>query len=152
MESAKQYIENNHSRILEELFGLIRIPSVSARPEHKKDMKSAAEYITRCLLDAGADKAITMETAGIPVVYGEKLLSDDLPTILVYGHYDVQPADPQELWKSPPFEPEVRDEKIYGRGADDNKGQFFIQLKAFEYIHKTGQLACNVKFIIEGEE
>jgi acetylornithine deacetylase/succinyl-diaminopimelate desuccinylase-like protein len=152
MKSVQQFIEENKSKILEELFGLLKIPSVSAKPEHKKDMKAAAEYLTRSLLNAGADKALIMETAGIPVIYGEKIISENLPTVLVYGHYDVQPAEPLELWKSSPFEPEIRDEKIYARGADDNKGQFFIQLKAFEYLNKTEQLACNVKFIIEGEE
>ncbi len=150
--SIQQFIEEKKPEILEELFGLLRIPSVSARPEHKKDMKAAAGYLSRCLLDAGADKAQVMETFGIPLVYGEKIIDENMPTVLVYGHYDVKPAGPVELWKSSPFEPEIRDEKIFARGADDNKGQFFMQLKAFEYLNKTGQLKCNVKFIIEGEE
>ncbi|MCB8994277.1 MAG: dipeptidase [Bacteroidales bacterium] len=148
----KNYIVENKQRFLEELFGLIRIPSVSAKPEHKGDMLKAAEYIRSSLISAGADKAEIMSTKGFPVVYAEKIIDPSKPTILVYGHYDVQPAEPLELWKSKPFEPEVRDGKIFARGADDDKGQMFMHVKAFELMNKTGTLSCNVKFMIEGEE
>ncbi|GAB4324047.1 MAG: dipeptidase [Bacteroidales bacterium] len=152
MENLKQYIEENKTRFLEELFGLIRIPSISSQTEHKEDMIKAAEYWRKTLLDAGADKAEIYPTPGNPVVYGEKMIDPSLPTILVYGHYDVMPVDPVDLWESPPFEPEVRNGKIYARGADDDKGQAFMHAKAFEYLVKTEQLPCNVKFMIEGEE
>jgi len=152
MEKIKEYIEANKDRFLEELFGLIRIPSISANEDRKDDMRKSATYIKDSLLAAGADKAEIMETAGQPVVYGEKHLDDALPTVLVYGHYDVQPAEPLDLWKSPPFEPEIRDGKIYARGADDDKGQMFMHVKAFEYMVSSNQLPCNVKFMIEGEE
>lgn len=152
MEIIKDYIEKNKSRFLDELFGLIRIPSVSARPEHKDDMIKAAEYVKTALLASGADKAELKKTNGFPVVYAEKIIDPGKPTVLVYGHYDVQPAEPLELWESPPFEPEVRDGKIFARGADDDKGQMFMQVKAFELMCKTGTLPCNVKFMIEGEE
>jgi acetylornithine deacetylase/succinyl-diaminopimelate desuccinylase-like protein len=148
----KSYIEQNKKRFLEELFGLISIPSVSARPEHNDDMIIAAEYIQTCLLRAGADKAEIKKTKGFPVVYAQKIIDPSKPTVLVYGHYDVQPAEPLELWKSPPFEPEVRDGKIFARGADDDKGQMFMQIKALEIMNQTGSLPCNVKFMIEGEE
>ena len=140
------------NRFLEELFGLIRIPSISAKSEHKDDMVKAAEYIKNSLLEAGVDKAEVMPTKGNPVVYGEKMIDENAPTFIVYGHYDVMPAEPFELWESPPFEPEIRDGKIYARGADDDKGQAFMHVKAFEYLVKTDQLPCNVKFMIEGEE
>lgn len=146
------YIEQNKDRFLDELFGLIRIPSVSARPEHKDDMIRAAEYVKSALLYAGADKAELLKTNGFPVVYAEKIIDPALPAVLVYGHYDVQPAEPLDLWKSPPFEPEVRDGKIFARGADDDKGQMFMHIKAFELMNQTGTLPCNVKFMIEGEE
>lgn len=146
------YIEEHRSRLLDELFDLIRIPSVSSDKNNKEAMYSACGYIKENLLKSGADLAEVMPTNGWPVVYGEKLLNKDLPTILVYGHYDVQPPDPLEEWKSEPFEPEVRNDKIYGRGADDNKGQLFMQLKAFEYMVAEDMLPCNVKFLIEGEE
>ena len=152
MQNIKNFIETNQERFWEELFGLIRIPSISSEAQHKPDMVRAAEYWAQLLLKAGADKAEVMPTAGNPVVYGEKMINPDLPTVLVYGHYDVMPVDPLELWDSPPFEPEIRDGKIYARGADDNKGQCFIQAKAFEYLVQTGTLPCNVKFMIEGEE
>lgn len=152
MESIKNYIETNRDRFLEELFGLIRIPSVSASESNKPDMIRAAEYI-RDLLDAnGADRAKVYPTAGNPIVYGEKIVDPLLPTILVYGHYDVMPAEPLEKWISKPFEPEIREGKIWARGADDDKGQLFMHLKAFEMMNATGTLACNVKFMIEGEE
>jgi len=152
MEHIKNYIEENKDRFLEELFDLIRIPSISSLSEHKDDMYKAAEYWKKMLLEAGADKADIFETAGNPVTYGEKIIDPSLPTILVYGHMDVMPVDPIELWKSPPFEPEIRDGKIYARGADDDKGQGFMHAKAFEFMVKTNTLPCNVKFMIEGEE
>ncbi len=152
METIRKYVEENKNRFLDELFGLIRIPSISARPENKADMLSATEYIKKNLLEAGVDIAEVIETDGHPVVYAEKLINPDLPTVLVYGHYDVQPVEPLDLWDSPPFEPEIRDEKIYARGADDDKGQMFMQMKAFELMMKTDTLPCNVKFMIEGEE
>jgi acetylornithine deacetylase/succinyl-diaminopimelate desuccinylase-like protein len=152
METIKNYIETHKERFLEELFELIRIPSISAKAEAKEDMLKTAAFIKKALLDAGADLAEVKETKGWPVVYGEKIIDPNLPTILVYGHYDVQPADPYELWDSPPFEPEVRDGKIYARGADDDKGQMFMHVKAFELMNKTNTLTCNVKFMIEGEE
>jgi acetylornithine deacetylase/succinyl-diaminopimelate desuccinylase-like protein len=152
MSTIKTYIEENKERFLEELFGLIRIPSISSEESHKGDMVKTAEYWRELLLQAGADKAEVMKTEGNPVVYGEKMLDPKLPTVLVYGHYDVMPVDPIELWKSPPFEPEIRDGIIYARGADDDKGQAFMHAKAFEYLVKTDQLPVNVKFMIEGEE
>ncbi len=152
MTNYKAYINENKERFLQELFGLIRIPSISARPEHKGDMTKAAEYIKDNLLTAGADKAVLMKTKGFPVIYAEKHVDPSKPTILIYGHYDVQPAEPLDLWKSPAFEPEVRDGKIYARGADDDKGQMFMQVKAFEMMNRTESLSCNVKFMIEGEE
>lgn len=152
MNEIKTYIESNKSRFLEELFGLIRIPSISSLSEHKADMVRAAEYWADSILKAGADKAVVMPSDGNPVVYGEKIIDPKLPTVLVYGHYDVMPVDPIELWKSPPFEPEVREGRIWARGADDDKGQAFMHAKAFEALVKTGNLACNVKFMIEGEE
>ena len=152
METLKNYIEDNKERFLKELFDLIRIPSVSSKAENKNDMFRAAEYITDQLLKTGADKAEVYKTDGHPVVYGEKMIGKDKPTVLVYGHYDVQPAEPLEKWDSDPFEPEIRDGKIYARGADDDKGQLFMHLKAFEFMIKTETLPCNVKFMIEGEE
>ena len=152
MEKVKTYIETNKDRFIEELFGLIRIPSISSISDHKPDMLRAAEYWKDSILKAGADKAEVMPTAGNPVVYGEKMIDPALPTVLVYAHYDVMPVDPINLWKSPPFEPEIREGKIFARGADDDKGQGFMHAKAFETMVKTGTLPCNVKFMIEGEE
>jgi len=152
MKAIKDYVETHRDRFLEELFELIRIPSVSSKTEAKKDMIRAAEHIKGNLLQAGADHAEVKETSGWPVVYGHKLLDKSLPTVLVYGHYDVQPAEPLDLWDSPPFEPEVRDGKIFARGADDDKGQLFMHVKAFELMNAQGTLPCNVKFMIEGEE
>ena len=148
----KTYIDENKDRFLDELFGLIRIPSISAKVEHKEDMVKAAEYIKESLLKAGAEKAEVMATTGNPVVYAEKFVSKDLPTVLVYGHYDVMPVEPLELWETEPFEPVIKDGKIWARGADDDKGQLFMHAKAFEYMVKTNTLACNIKFMIEGEE
>lgn len=152
MDQINQYIEENKQRFLEELFELIRIPSVSSKPENNPDMLKMADKIKESLLAAGADEARVMETSGQPVVFGSKTVDPALPTVLVYGHYDVQPEEPLDLWKSPPFEPEVREGKIWARGADDDKGQLFMHVKAFEFMVKTGQLPCNVKFMIEGEE
>ncbi|MEA3443918.1 MAG: dipeptidase [Bacteroidota bacterium] len=152
MEFVKNYIEEHKDRFLNELFDLIRIPSISSLKENKGDMVKTAEYWKKAILDAGADKAEVMPSEGNPVVYGEKLIDPKLPTVLVYGHYDVMPVDPLNLWDSPPFEPEIRDGKIYARGADDDKGQAFMHAKAFELMVKTGNLPCNVKFMIEGEE
>jgi acetylornithine deacetylase/succinyl-diaminopimelate desuccinylase-like protein len=152
MNYIKDYIESNKDRFLEELFGLIRIPSISSESQHKDDMIKAAEYWKKSILDAGADKAEIMPTEGNPVVYGEKIIDTNAPTVLVYGHYDVMPVDPLNLWTTPPFEPEVRDGKIYARGADDDKGQAFMHAKAFELMVKTDTLPCNVKFMLEGEE
>ncbi len=152
MEHVKKYIEENKERFLEELFGLIRIPSISSETEHKDDMLKTAEYWKESILKAGADKVEIMATEGNPVVYGEKIIDPDAPTVLVYGHYDVMPVDPLDLWESPPFEPEIRDGKIWARGADDDKGQAFMHAKAFEMMVNTNTLPCNVKFMIEGEE
>jgi acetylornithine deacetylase/succinyl-diaminopimelate desuccinylase-like protein len=152
MEHITQYINEHGDRFLHELFGLIRIPSISSAPEHKEDMIRAAEYWKFKLKEAGADAAEIYPTAGNPVVYGEKIIDPAKPTILVYGHYDVMPVDPLDLWVSHPFKPEVRDGKIFARGADDDKGQAFMQAKAFELMVKTNTLPCNVKFMIEGEE
>ena len=148
----KEYIEQNRERFLEELFTLLRIPSVSAQAEHKADMYFCAETLADLLLEAGADEAGVCETAGHPVVFGQKMLDPSLKTVLVYGHYDVQPAEPLEKWKSNPFEPEVHDGAIWGRGANDDKGQLFMHIKAFEYLLRSGKLTHNVKFLFEGEE
>jgi acetylornithine deacetylase/succinyl-diaminopimelate desuccinylase-like protein len=152
MDFVKEYIAEHRDRFLQELFGLIRIPSISSEVDHKEDMVKAAEYWRNRLREAGAEHTEIYQTAGNPVVYGEKIINPALPTILVYGHYDVMPVDPLELWDSPPFKPEVRNDKIYARGADDDKGQSYMQAKAFELMVKTGNLPCNVKFMIEGEE
>lgn len=152
MENLKSYIDTNKDRFISELFELIRIPSISSSTEHKADMQRCAEKWCEILLAAGADRAEVMPTKGHPVTFGEKIIDPALPTVLVYAHMDVMPVDPIELWKSQPFEPEIRDGKIFARGADDDKGQSFMHAKAFEYMVKTNQLPCNVKFLIEGEE
>jgi acetylornithine deacetylase/succinyl-diaminopimelate desuccinylase-like protein len=152
MEIINNYIEKNRDRFLEELFGLMRIPSISSIQEHKPDMHKAAEYWKKLLLEAGADKAEVFETDGNPVTYAEKIIDPALPVVLVYSHMDVMPVDPIEKWDSNPFEPEIRDGKIWGRGADDDKGQGMMHAKAFELMVKTNTLPCNVKFMIEGEE
>ncbi|HBH47429.1 MAG TPA: hypothetical protein DDX98_02255, partial [Bacteroidales bacterium] len=152
METINAYIDKNKDRFLNELFDFIRIPSVSSQADNKENMHKAARFVADSLMKAGADKAEVLETKGWPVVYGEKIIDSSLPTVLVYGHYDVQPAEPLELWESPPFEPEVRDGKIYARGADDDKGQLFMHVKAFEFLIAENKLPCNVKFCIEGEE
>lgn len=152
METLKEYIRENEARFLDEWFSLIRIPSVSSDPARKADMEACAQRWRTLLLEAGADEARLMPSAGNPLVYAEKRVSPDAPTVLVYGHYDVMPADPLDLWVSAPFEPQVRDGRVYARGADDDKGQSMIQLKAFEYMVRSGELRHNVKFILEGEE
>ncbi len=152
MDTIKQYIDENKERFLSELFDYLRIPSISALSENKQEMQRAARFLQKALLEAGADKAEVMPTEGNPVVYAEKIIDKSLPTVLVYGHYDVMPVEPLDLWTTEPFEPEIRDEKIYARGADDDKGQAFMHVKAFEYMMRTNQLPCNVKFMIEGEE
>ena len=134
MTSVHDYLKENESRFLEELFSLIRIPSISALPEHKADMVRCAERWKELLLQAGADHAEVMPSEGHPLVFAEKHVADDAPTVLIYAHYDVMPAEPLNLWTSAPFEPEVRDGRIWARGADDDKGQAMIQVKAFEYL------------------
>lgn len=148
----KKYIEENEQRFLEELFSLIRIPSISSQKSHKQDMTACAERWRQLLLEAGADKAEVMPSDGNPFVFAEKHISDDAKTVLVYAHYDVMPAEPLELWNSEPFEPVIKDGRIWARGADDDKGQAMIQAKAFEYLVKENLLTHNVKFIFEGEE
>ena len=148
----EEYIENNKDRFLSELFDLLRIPSISADSAYKADVRKTAEFVAAKLKEAGADNVTLEETAGNPIVYGEKIIDSSKPTILVYGHYDVQPSVPDELWNTPPFEPTVKDGNIYARGACDDKGQFYMHLKAFESMMQTNTLACNVKFMIEGEE
>ena len=152
MKQINQYVETHKQRFLDELFELIRIPSISSLPEHKPDMYRAAEKWKQFIIEAGADKAEIYETEGNPVVYGEKIIDKDAPTVLVYAHMDVMPVDPLELWNTEPFEPVIKDGKIWARGADDDKGQGFMHTKAFEYLVATDQLTCNVKFLIEGEE
>lgn len=152
MDPLKNYLEENKDRFLEELIELLRIPSISADSNYKEQTRQTAELVRRRLEVAGAENTELCETKGYPVVYGEKMLSDELPTILVYGHYDVQPPDPLDLWDSPPFDPVIKDGKIYARGAADDKGQMYMHVKAFEYLNQSGELPCNVKFIIEGEE
>jgi len=152
MQAWKDYQQQHKERFLEELLALLRIPSISARSEHKADMATCAEAVKQHLLQAGLDKAEVYETASHPVVYGEKIIDPAKPTVLVYGHYDVQPADPLELWHSAPFEPVIKDGKIFARGACDDKGQFFMHVKALETLTATDSLPVNIKFIIEGEE
>jgi acetylornithine deacetylase/succinyl-diaminopimelate desuccinylase-like protein len=152
MQTWKDYQSKNKARFLDELLTLLRIPSVSARSEHKGDMLKCAEAVKTSLQQAGVDKAAIYATEGHPVVYGEKIIDKTKPTVLVYGHYDVQPPDPLELWHSGPFDPVIRDGRIFARGSADDKGQFFMHVKAFETMIQTGSLPTNVKFIIEGEE
>jgi len=158
MEKTHAYITANKERFLTELLDLLKIPSVSADPAYAGDVRKTAEFVATQLKTAGADAVRLCETAGYPIVYGEKMLDPAFPTVLVYGHYDVQPADPLELWTSPPFEPVVKvteghpDGAIFARGSCDDKGQMYMHVKAFEAMMETGELPCNVKFMIEGEE
>jgi acetylornithine deacetylase/succinyl-diaminopimelate desuccinylase-like protein len=152
MQAWKDYQQANSDRFLEELLDLLRIPSVSARSEHKHDMKKCAEAVKARLLEAGAGKAEIYETEGHPIVYAEKIIDPAKPTVLVYGHYDVQPPDPLDLWHSGPFEPVIKDGKIYARGSCDDKGQFYMHVKALEIMSKTNSQPTNIKFLIEGEE
>ena len=148
----KEYIARNKERFFEELFSILRIPSISAKKNHKPDMYRCAGRLVELLKEAGADEAGIYETKGNPVVFGHKIVNPEWKTVLVYGHYDVQPAEPLEKWKSDPFEPEIHDGAIWGRGANDDKGQLFMHIKAFEYLVRSGKLRHNVKFILEGEE
>ncbi|MFA7687976.1 MAG: dipeptidase [Moheibacter sp.] len=158
MDKTQQFIAENKQRFLDELLELLKIPSVSADPAYNQDVLNTAEKVAEYLTAAGADNVEVCETSGYPVVYGEKVIDPSLPTVLVYGHYDVQPADPLELWESGPFEPVIKKTEIhpegaiFARGSADDKGQFFMHVKAFEAMNKTGQLPCNIKFMIEGEE
>lgn len=152
MEKVQEYIATNKDRFINELMDLLRIPSVSADSKHKADVLRTAEFVKASLEKAGADKVEICPTKGHPIVYGEKIIDKVAPTVLVYGHYDVQPADPLNLWHSPPFEPVIKDEKIYARGSCDDKGQVYMHIKAFESMVRNNALPCNVKFLIEGEE
>ncbi|MBE7633273.1 dipeptidase [Tenacibaculum finnmarkense] len=158
MENVQKYIEQHKDRFINELIDLLKIPSVSADPAYKKDVLNTADFVKESLEKAGCDKVEICETPGYPIIYGEKIIDSSLPTILVYGHYDVQPADPIELWTSPPFEPVIKktdihpEGAIFARGACDDKGQMYMHVKALEYMTNTGNLPCNVKFMIEGEE
>ena len=148
----REYIEQNFDRFVEEWGSLIAIPSISAKPEHTEDMIRCAERWKELLLAAGAERAEVMPSKGNPIVYAERLIGAEYPTVLVYSHYDVMPAEPLDLWKSDPFKAEIRDGRLYARGADDDKGQAMVQAKAFEYLVRQGEMKCNVKFIFEGEE
>lgn len=158
MKSAKNYIEENKQRFLDELIELLKIPSISADPAYKKEIIRTAEAVKTQLEKAGCDVVEICETPGNPIVYGEKIIDKNLPTVLVYGHYDVQPPDPMDLWDSPPFEPIIKKTEthpegaIFARGSSDDKGQMYMHVKALEYMVKTNQLPCNIKFMIEGEE
>ncbi|RTL58955.1 MAG: dipeptidase [Sphingobacteriales bacterium] len=152
MQVWKDYQEKNKERFLNEMLDLLRIPSVSAKSEHKRDMLKCAEAVKESLLKAGADKAVVMPTEGHPVVYGEKIIDSSKPTVLVYGHYDVQPVEPLELWHSGPFDPVIKDGKVFARGSADDKGQFYMHVKAMETLVQTNTMATNIKFLIEGEE
>ncbi len=152
MDNLQPYLEENKERFLNELIDLLRIPSISADEKYAADVNRTAAFVSEQLTKAGADNVEVIATKGYPVVYGEKIVDPKLPTVLVYGHYDVQPADPLDLWNSPPFEPVVKDGNIYARGACDDKGQMYMHVKAFEMMMKNNCLTCNVKFMIEGEE
>ena len=147
-----EYIEKNKDRFLSELFELLKQPSISANPKYKDAVLKTANMVQENLDKIGIENTRLYETQGYPIVYGEKIIDPNLPTVLIYGHYDVQPPDPLELWDSEPFNPEIRNEKIYARGACDDKGQFFMHVKAAELMIATNNLPCNVKFMIEGEE
>lgn len=147
-----KYLEDNKQRFLDELFDLLRIPSVSADPKFKGDVLKAADFLKTKFIEAGADNVEVCETAGYPIVYADKIIDPKLPTVLVYGHYDVQPADPYELWESEPFNPVIKNGKMIARGSADDKGQMYIHVKAFEMMMQNGGVPCNIKFMIEGEE
>ncbi len=154
MQKTQQFIQDNKEKFLNELLDLLKIPSVSADPAYAGDVQKTAAFVAKSLTSAGADKVQIFETKGHPIVYGEKMIDPSLPTVLVYGHYDVQPPDPIDLWDSPPFEPVIKktdlhpEGAIFARGACDDKGQMFMHVKAFEAMHASGELACNVKFMI----
>tara|TARA_A100001011_G_scaffold304115_1_gene318363 strand:- start:1123 stop:2502 length:1380 start_codon:yes stop_codon:yes gene_type:complete len=158
MDEIKEYIEKNKNKFLEELFELLRIPSISAKSEHKKDIITCAKLLKSHLEKQGFNNCEICKTKGNPIVYGEKIIDNKLPTVLVYGHYDVQPTDPIELWNSAPFEPIIKktsihpEGAIFARGACDDKGQMFMHIKAFEILNKNGGFPCNIKIMIEGEE
>lgn len=152
MEAWKEYCEKNRDRFLQELLQLLKIPSVSANSDHKNDMRACADAVRESLLQAGADKSTVLETEGHPVVYAEKIVDPSKPTVLVYGHYDVQPPDPLDRWQSGPFDPVIRNGRIYARGACDDKGQFFMHVKALETMIRSNSMFTNIKFCIEGEE
>lgn len=152
METTQEFIRANEKRFIDELIDLLKIPSISADSKYSKDVYRAAEFIKNKLESAGAENVEICPTKGHPIVYGEKIIDPKLPTVIVYGHYDVQPVDPVNLWDSPPFEPVIKDNKIYARGSCDDKGQVYMHIKAFEGMMKTKSLPCNVRFMIEGEE
>lgn len=152
MQNIISYNQSNKERYLDELLALLRIPSISAKSEYKEDLVQCAEMVREKLVEAGVDKAMIYTTPGHPIVYAEKIVDPAWPTVLVYGHYDVQPADPLDLWNSPPFDPVIKDGRIYARGACDDKGQFYMHVKAFEAMAKNNALCTNIKFLIEGEE
>jgi len=152
MKEIKEYVNANKQRFIDELIEFLSIPSVSADPAYKKDVARTAEWVKKSLLDAGADKAEIVTTKGHPIVFAEKIIDKKLPTVLVYGHYDVQPPDPMDLWTSPPFKPVIKDGKIFARGACDDKGQVYMHVKAFELMMRKKNVPCNIKFLIEGEE
>ena len=158
MKTIKKYVQENKERFINELIDLLKIPSISANHKYKKDILKTADTIKESLEKAGCKKTEICETPGNPIVYGEHIIDEQLPTVLVYGHYDVQPADPIDLWDSPPFEPVIKktdihpEGAIFARGACDDKGQLFMHVKAFEYMIENDTLPCNVKFMIEGEE
>ncbi|MFN4314268.1 MAG: dipeptidase [Chitinophagaceae bacterium] len=152
MKAWNDYLEKNRERFLNEMLDLLRIPSVSAKSEHKQDMLRCAEAVKKSLQAAGCDRAEVMDTAGHPVVFGEKIVNPSWPTVLVYGHYDVQPPEPLELWHSGPFDPVIKDGKVFARGSADDKGQFFMHVKALEILNATDSMSTNIKFLIEGEE
>ncbi len=152
MMNIQKYIAENRERFINELSGLLRIPSISADSKYREELLHAAEFVKDKLAAAGAGNASLHPTLGNPVVYAEKITDPSLPTVLLYGHYDVHPPDPVDLWDSPPFEPMIKDEKIFARGACDDKGQIYLHIKALEVMVQTGTLPCNIKFMIEGEE
>lgn len=152
LQQVDSYIEDNKERFIEELVALLKVPSVSADPKYAGDVAKTAELLRDLMEAAGIENLEICPTAGHPIVYGDKIIDPSLPTVLVYGHYDVQPPDPIELWDSPPFEPVIKDGKIFARGACDDKGQMYMHIKAFEVMMKAGNLPCNAKFMIEGEE